>query len=72
MNAEGEGSLQSVQFTMEGDGDVEGLLHFAPKEGMVVSDVRTQTLELTARISQPQAMTLPITQTEKRSLTLVQ
>ncbi|MCG8607632.1 hypothetical protein MJD09_21935 [bacterium] len=69
VNAEGSGSFQGMmQFDLQGDGDIEGVLHFAPKEGIIISDERTATMELTAKITGPQNMTLPITQTEKRTL----
>jgi hypothetical protein len=71
VNAEGSGSFQGMmQLDIQGDGDIEGVFLFAPKEGIVVSDEHTATMELTAKITGPQNMTIPITQTEKRTLTI--
>ena len=68
---EGDGSMQGMKFFIEGDGDVQSTLYFAPKEGLLVAAETQTDIEMTAAITGQMNMTIPITQSQKSSITLV-
>ncbi len=71
LTLEGEGSRMGMNFFMEGDGDLEGTLYFAPDEGLLVDSEGVADMEMTVAITGQQNMTIPITQTLKTRLKLV-
>ena len=72
VNIEGNGVYQGMmKYFLEGDGDVEGVIYFAPDDGILVSVENQSEVELTAAFTGQQSMTVPITQTSKSSITLV-
>lgn len=71
VNVEGDGLMQGMKFFIEGDGDFQRTLYFAPKEGVLVSSEDQTDIEMTIAITGQMNMTIPSTQSTKSSLTLV-
>lgn len=71
LSLEGEGSMQGMKFFLEGDGDIQRTLYFAPKEGVLVSSEDQTDIEMTIAITGQMNMTIPSTQSTKSSITLV-
>ena len=68
---EGDGTMQGMKFFIEGDGDFQRTLYFAPKEGLLVAADSQTDMEMTAAITGQVSMTIPITQSMKSNITLV-
>ncbi|MCH8874555.1 hypothetical protein IH824_17625 [candidate division KSB1 bacterium] len=68
---EGDGTMQGMKFFIEGDGDFQRTLYFAPKEGLLVAADNQADIEMTAAITGQVSMTIPITQSMKSNITLV-
>lgn len=71
VSVEGNGARQGMKFAIEGDGDVQRTLYFAPAEGVLVASESQSDVELTAALTGQMSMTIPITQSTKASMTLV-
>ncbi len=68
----GEGSFQGMmKFFLEGDGQMDGTLYFAPKEGLMVSNETELEFDMTAAFTGQQNMTVPISQVTTSTLKLV-
>ncbi len=68
---EGDGTMQGMKFFIEGDGDFQRTLYFAPKEGLLVAADSQTDMEMTAAITGQMSMTIPITQSMKSNITLI-
>jgi len=69
---EGEGSYQGMmKFFMEGEMEMQGVLYFAPKEGVLVSNEAEIDSEMTAAFSGQQNMTMPISQVTTTKMVLL-
>jgi len=71
VNVEGDGSMQGMKFFMEGDGDFQRTIYFAPKEGLLVAAENQTDMEMTAAFTGQMSMTIPITQSVKSTITLI-
>ncbi len=71
VNIEGDGLMQGMKFFIEGDGDIQSTLYFAPKEGLLVAAENQMDMEMTAAVTGQMSMTIPITQSQTSSMTLV-
>ncbi|RMD95063.1 MAG: hypothetical protein D6813_01065 [Calditrichaeota bacterium] len=71
INMEGNSKFQGMNFFIEGDGDIEGTIFFAPQEGLLISHDTINDLEMTAAMTGQQNLTIPISQSIKTSTQLV-
>lgn len=68
---EGDGITLGMNFFIEGEGNNEGVIYFAPEEGLLVSIESITDLEMTAAVTGQQNMTIPITQTVNSKMILL-
>jgi len=66
----GAGKPQGTEVKIEGEIKGTDVWHFAPKEGIYVQSVSDVVNTMTATITRGQTMTLPTTQTQKKTVTL--
>ncbi len=71
VNVEGDGLMQGMKIFIEGDGDFQRTLYFAPKEGVLVFSEDQTDIEMTFAITGQVSMTIPITTSVKSNITLV-
>jgi len=71
VNVEGDGFMQGMKIFIEGDGDFQRMIYFAPKEGLLVAAENQTDMEMTAAFTGQMSMTIPITQSVKSNITLV-
>ncbi len=71
VNVEGDGFMQGMKIFIEGDGDFQRTLYFAPKEGVLVFSEDQTDIEMTFAITGQVSMTIPITTSVKSNITLV-
>ncbi len=71
VSLEGNGLMQGMKFFIEGDGDFQRTLYFAPKEGVLVFSEDQTDIEMTIAITGQMSMTIPSTQSVKSTITLV-
>ncbi len=71
VNVEGDGFMQGMKIFIEGDGDFQRTLYFAPKEGVLVFSEDQTDIEMTIAITGQVSMTIPITTSVKSNITLV-
>jgi hypothetical protein len=67
----GSGSMQGMDFTMEGDGTSSGTIYFDWKTGLMISSEGTIDIDMTLATTGQQSMVIPITQNLKYSNTLI-
>jgi hypothetical protein len=67
----GSGSMQGMDFTMEGDGTNSGTIYFDWKTGLIISSEGTMDIDMTMATTGQQSMVIPITQNLKYSNTLI-
>lgn len=68
---EGNGKNFGMDFFIEGDGDLQGTLYFAPKEGLLVDSQNSVEMEMTVAVTGQQNMTIPITQSSQSTIKLL-
>ncbi len=68
---EGDGTMQGMKFFIEGDGDFQRTLYFAPKEGLLVAADNQTDIEMTVAVTGQMQMTIPITQSQTSNMTLL-
>ena len=68
---EGDGTMQGMKFFIEGDGDFQRTLYFAPKEGLLVATDNQTDIEMTVAVTGQMQMTIPITQSQTSNITLL-
>ncbi len=71
VNLEGDGTMQGMKFFIEGDGDFQRTLYFAPKEGLLVAAENQTDIEMTIAVTGQMQMTIPITQSQTSNITLL-
>ena len=71
VNLEGDGIMQGMKFFIEGDGDFQRTLYFAPKEGLLVAAHNQTDIEMTLALTGQMQMTIPITQSQTSNMTLI-
>ncbi|TDI94627.1 MAG: hypothetical protein E2O77_00660 [Caldithrix sp.] len=71
INLEGDGMMQGMKIFIEGDGDFQRTLYFAPKEGLLVAAHNQTDIEMTLALTGQMQMTIPITQSQTSNMTLI-
>lgn len=71
INLEGDGIMQGMKIFIEGDGDFQRTLYFAPKEGLLVAAHNQTDIEMTLALTGQMQMTIPITQSQTSNMTLI-
>ncbi len=71
INLEGDGIMQGMKIFIEGDGDFQRTLYFAPKEGLLVAAHNQTDIEMTLAVTGQMQMTIPITQSQTSNMTLI-
>jgi hypothetical protein len=67
----GNGRTQGMDFSLEGGGTVEGIIYFAPKEGVLVQSENHSRLELLAVVAGTENLAIPISQVTHSTLMLL-
>jgi len=68
---DGDANVGGMKLVIEGDGKVKGVIYFAEEQGFLVVSEQTIDMEMSATMSGPQNMTIPITQTMKSTIALI-
>lgn len=67
----GEGQNNGMDMKLEGDGQLEGSFHFAPKEGVLVRMESTVNIEAQVNLTGPQTMNMPMTMKTASKMELI-
>ncbi len=67
----GEGSMRGMSFFLEGDGDIEGIIHFEPTAGILVGMQNAIDIEMTIAVTGQQTMVIPTSQTIETKMELM-
>lgn len=69
--SEGKTTMQGVELYIESSGDIEGVIYFDPKAGLIIYEEAETDESTTLATTGPQSMMIPITQTSKLKRTIV-
>lgn len=69
--SEGKTTMQGVELYIESSGDIEGVIYFDSKAGLIIYEEAETDESTTLATTGPQSMMIPITQTSKLKRTIV-